>query len=63
MRFKVGRSWPEVELHLVCREGAFDGLPDRIRQLGPWTGSREGEIQNLKPHYRKRESETTALSA
>ena len=53
MRYKCWRSWPEVELHLIVREGGFDNLPQRIRQLGPWTGSWEGELQNLKPHYRQ----------
>jgi hypothetical protein len=35
-----------------ARGGAFDALPDRIRQLGPWVGSREGDLANLRPHYR-----------
>jgi hypothetical protein len=41
MQYKTWRSWPEVDLHLICREGGFDNLPQRIRQLGPWTGSWE----------------------
>jgi hypothetical protein len=53
MRYKCWRSWPDVELHLICREEGFDSLPERIRKLGPWTGSRAGQIQDLKPHYRQ----------
>jgi hypothetical protein len=52
MRYKAWRSGTDTHLHLVCREGEFDGLPHRVRQLGPWTGSKEGEIKQLKPQYR-----------
>jgi hypothetical protein len=51
-RYKCWRSGADKDLHLICREGEFDGLPDRIRQLGPWVGSREGDIERLRPHYR-----------
>ena len=53
MQYKCWRSWPTVELHLICHEAGFDSLPDKVRQLGPWTGSREGDLQDLKPHYRR----------
>jgi hypothetical protein len=33
-------------------EGEFAALPDRIRQLGPWAGSKEGDNGRLRPHYR-----------
>jgi hypothetical protein len=43
MRYKAWRSHKDHETHVICRE---------IRQLGPWIGSKEGEIERLKPHYR-----------
>ena len=47
------RGDPNGQLHVLCHDGeAFEKLPARIRQLGPWTGSREGEIANLKAHHR-----------
>jgi hypothetical protein len=54
MRFKSWRSNDDVGIHLIVHEGgdAFDALPDRIRQLGPWVGSREGDLAKLRPHYR-----------
>jgi hypothetical protein len=29
-----------------------EALPFGISSLGPWQGSKEGEVANLKPHYR-----------
>jgi hypothetical protein len=49
-RYKAWRSGPDAELHVIVYEGAE--LPRGISSLGPWLGSREGEIANLKPHYR-----------
>ena len=43
-RYKVWRSGPEPELHVIVYEGAE--LPRGISSLGPWLGSREGEIAN-----------------
>lgn len=42
----------DTKTHLICRDGEFDSLPDKIRQLGPWNVGVRGEIQKLKPHYR-----------
>ena len=54
MRFKAWRSNADVHLHLICGEGsdAFERLPHQIRHLGPWVGSREGDLAKLRPHYR-----------
>jgi len=47
------RGDPNGQLHVLCHDGeAFEKLPARFRHLGPWMGSREGPIANLKPHYR-----------
>jgi hypothetical protein len=54
MRYKCWRSNKDKEVHLICAEGseAFEVLPAAIRGLGPWTGSREGEIAQLRLPYR-----------
>ena len=54
MRYKVWRSNKDKELHLLCAEGvdAFEALPTAIRNLGPWTGSKEGEVDRLRQPYR-----------
>jgi hypothetical protein len=47
------RSNKDKELHLICAGGAdaFEALPIAIRNLGPWTGSKEGEVDRLRlPH-------------
>lgn len=52
MRYKAWRSSKDDTIHLICREGEFDRLPDQIRNLGPWVGLNEGEIDRLKLLYR-----------
>jgi hypothetical protein len=52
MKYKAWRSNSDKDLHLGCREGGFEDLPQHIRSLGPWSGSREGDIDKLKLHYR-----------
>jgi hypothetical protein len=46
-RYKAWRSGPEPELHVIVYEGAE--LPPGISSLGPWLGSKEGEVANMKP--------------
>ena len=50
MRYKVWRSNKDKELHLLFREGpaAFNALPTAIRHLGPWSGSKEGDVDRLR---------------
>jgi hypothetical protein len=52
MRYKAWRSGTDTALHVICHEDRFDDVPQRIRALGPWQGSKEGEVEKLKPHYR-----------
>ena len=52
MRYKTWRSNTDKELQLICREDGFDSLPTAVRHLGPWHGSKEGDIAKLKPQYR-----------
>ena len=49
-RFKCWRSVRDKFLHVLCGEGseAFEALPASIRGLGPWQGSKEGEIADLR---------------
>jgi hypothetical protein len=59
VRYKVWRSNKDKSLHLLCGEGsgAFNALPAAIRQLGPWTGGAEGEVNRLRLPYRSMLSE------
>ena len=54
MRFKTWRSRKDTHLHVLCAEGseAFESLPVAIRNLGPWTGGPEGEVDRLRLPYR-----------
>jgi hypothetical protein len=54
MRYKVWRSNKDKELHLLCADGAeaFEALPAAIRDLGPWIGSKEGDVERLRLPYR-----------
>jgi hypothetical protein len=48
-RYKVWRSRKD-SIHVLCTEGseAFESLPAPIRNLGPWTGGPEGELERLR---------------
>ena len=50
MRYKLWRSNKDKQLHLLCAEGSevFEALPVAIKNLGPWTGSKEGEVGHLR---------------
>lgn len=54
MRYKTWRSRKDSSLHILCAEGseAFETLPVALRNLGPWTGGPEGEINRLRLPYR-----------
>src|SRR5262252_5896308 len=54
MRYKCWRSRKDTHLHLMCAEGAeaFEALPVAIRNLGPWTGGPEAEVERLRLPYR-----------
>ena len=52
MRYKCWRARDNLT-HVIVVDGAFDEIPDRIKGLGPWVGSKDGEVERLKPHYRK----------
>jgi hypothetical protein len=43
-----------MHLHVLCAYGseAFESLPVAIRNLGPWTGGPEGELDRLRLPYR-----------
>jgi hypothetical protein len=50
VRYKVWRSNKDKQLHLISAEGseAFEALTAAIRNLGPWTGSKEGDLGHLR---------------
>ena len=54
MRYKCWRSRKDTHLHLMCAEGSegFEALPVAIRNLGPWTGGPEGDVERLRLPYR-----------
>jgi hypothetical protein len=45
-RYKTWRSGPDAELHVIVYEGAE--LPFGVSSLGPWLGSKEGEVANIE---------------
>jgi len=49
MAFQQGQAPPPP---LRGRLGRIQRLPTAIRHLGPWTGSREGEVGSLRLAYR-----------
>ena len=52
MRYNVWRSRQDNALHVICWNGKFECVPVQVRHLGPWIGSKEGDIDRLRPHYR-----------
>jgi hypothetical protein len=52
MRYKAWRSHLDRCTHVICREGEFDDLPSPITRMGPWHGSKEGDLDALRPQYR-----------
>jgi len=54
MRYKTWRSRNDTHLHVLCGEGseAFESLPVAIRNLGPWTGGPDGDVDWLRLPYR-----------
>jgi hypothetical protein len=50
----VVRSGAPTKTKSYYAEGgdAFEALPTTIRILGPWTGSKEGEVHRLRLPYR-----------
>ena len=54
MRYKTWRSRNDTHLHVLCVEGceAFESLPAAIRNLGPWTGGPDCDVDRLRLPYR-----------
>src|SRR5262249_22748498 len=46
-RYKCWRARDNLT-HVIVVDGRFDEVPDRIKGLGPWVGSREGQVEGLK---------------
>ncbi len=54
MHYQVLRAVSDSHVHVICRDGAFEQLPDYIRHQGPWQVVQRGETTNLKRSYRLR---------
>ena len=54
MRYKTWRSRNDTHLHVLCAYGSevFESLPVAVRNLGPWTGGPEGDVDRLRLPYR-----------
>ena len=52
MRYQTLRSVSDNQVHVICRDGEFESLPDAIRHQGPWQMMRRGKVDHLKPEYR-----------
>lgn len=52
MTYFLLRSHSDNHVHLLCRDGRFESLPDEIRHQGPWTVLQRGEIARLRMPYR-----------
>jgi hypothetical protein len=53
-KYKCWRSNKDKALNLICLESpeAFEALPKTVRNLGPWSSGREGELARLRLAYR-----------
>ena len=54
MQYLCLRSVKDTHVHVICRDGEFEQLPDYIRHQGPWQILQRGEIINLKRSFRLR---------
>jgi len=54
MQYQCLRSVKDDHVHVICRDGEFEQLPDYIRHQGPWQVVKRGEIINLKRSFRLR---------
>ncbi len=51
-RVTVLRSVKASSVHLLHMDGAFDALPDPVRQMGPWTRMDAFDLSELRPALR-----------
>lgn len=52
MTYVLLRSHSDKHVHLLCRDGGFEALPDTVRHQGPWNVLQRGEIARLKLPYK-----------
>jgi hypothetical protein len=53
-QYQTLRSISDHHVHLICKDGEFERLPDYIRHQGPWQLMHRGEVTKLKRNYRLR---------
>jgi hypothetical protein len=52
-KYESWRSGNDPWLNVICRDGAFYyAVPEKIRNRGPWAGSKRGLVSQLKPWNR-----------
>ena len=51
-QYQTFRSLSDGHVHVVCRDGELVGLPDHIRNQGPWQAMSRGSLAHLKPEHR-----------
>ena len=54
MRYQCMRSVSDPHVHVICRDGEFEQLPNYVRHQGPWQVLSRGEVVNLRESYRLR---------
>ena len=53
MQYQSFRSVSDNHVFVLCYDGGFyDHVPDDVRRLGPWQGTRRGAAEALKPEHR-----------
>ena len=50
--YQTLRSVSDHHVFVVCRDGRFYELPEKVRHQDPWQGMSRGEVEKLKPVYR-----------
>jgi hypothetical protein len=53
-RYQTFRSVSDVHVFVLCYDGSFyESVPEEDRKQGPWQGQHRGEVESLKPEYRR----------
>lgn len=49
-QYQTLRSVSDNHVHVICRDGEFEQIPDYIRHQGPWQVMRRGEVIQTEAH-------------
>ena len=50
--YQTLRSVSDNHVFVVCCDGTFYELPEKVRHQGPWQGMQRGQSDRLKTEYR-----------